>query len=262
MNREQNDVAPKSQSKDAPPFDKITTHCRRAVLGIISPLIAMTVAGMPATAQQFQLIGFAEAQAHGASFEIIANPDNCPVQVQPDTTDNASFFVTVDCTQLPHLSHHGVTVRAFNKMLLNEPWVVAQAVVQGSGVQIRQQPILGTRHLTIAFDIDGLGGSIIEVPVFLKVSAAGTVTKPICPSTFLCTRDSDCQANTFCQMPCGFCARSPFTDPPMARTVTVAEMRALGFGVKPRTGNKYATLLRPVWRARAAMSLRSMPSDE
>jgi hypothetical protein len=32
----------------------------------------------------------------------------------------------------------------------------------------------------------------------------------------------------------------------MARTVTVAEMRALGFGVKPRTGNKYATF-RVIW---------------
>jgi hypothetical protein len=48
-----------------PPFDKITTHCRHAFFGIISPLIVVTVAGMPAMAQQFQLIGFAEAQAHG-----------------------------------------------------------------------------------------------------------------------------------------------------------------------------------------------------
>ena len=227
-----------------PSFDKITAHCRRAVFGIISPLIAMTVAGMPATAQQFQLIGLAEAQAHGASFEIITNPDNCAVQFQPDTTGNASFFVIVDCTQLPHLSHHGVTVRAFDKMLLNEPWVVAQAVVQG--VQIRQQPILGSRHLTITFDIDGLGGVILEVPVFLKVSAAGTVTKPICPSTFICTRDSDCEAHTFCQMPCGFCDASPFTETPMARTVTLAEMRALSFGVAARTGNKHATF-RVIW---------------
>jgi hypothetical protein len=75
------------------PFVKITTHCRRAVLGIISPLIAMTVAGMPATADELQLIGFAEAHAHGVSFEIIANPNNCPVQFQPDHPGFASFAV-------------------------------------------------------------------------------------------------------------------------------------------------------------------------
>jgi hypothetical protein len=65
-----------------PPFDKITTHCRRAVLGIISPLIAMTVAGMPATAQVLP-IGFAEAQAHGAAFEIIANRTIVPCSLGP-----------------------------------------------------------------------------------------------------------------------------------------------------------------------------------
>jgi hypothetical protein len=230
-----------------PPFDKITTHCRRAFFGIISPLIVMTVAGMPAMAQQFQLIGFAEAQAHGVLFEIIANPDNCPVQFQPEPTGNASFVVSVDSTQKPHLSRNTVTVRAFNKMLLNEPWVVAQAVVQGPpDLQIRHQPEFGTRHLMIEFDIVALGGFIAPAFVFLKVSAAGTVTKPICPSTFICTRDSDCEAHTFCQMPCGFCAASPFTEPPMARTVTLAEMRALSFGVAARTGNKHATF-RVIW---------------
>ena len=173
-----------------PPIDKIATHCRRAVFGIISALIAMTVAGMPATAQQFQLIGFAEAQAHGVSFEIIANPDNCPVQFGPDFTTaggasfGASFVVSVDCTQKPHLSRNGVTVRAFNKMLLNEPWVVAQAVVQGPpDLQIRHQPEFGTRHLMIEFDIVALGGFIAPAFVFLKVSAPATVTRPICPST-------------------------------------------------------------------------------
>ena len=167
-----------------PSFDKITTHCRRAVLGIISPLIAMTVAGMPATAEDLRLIGLADAHAHGTSFEIIANPNNCPVQFQPDHPSIASFAVNVDCTQQPHLSHNTVTVRAFNKMLLNEPWVVAQAVVLGSGVQIRHQPKLGTRHLMIEFDVDARGG-VNEIPawVFLKVSASApaTVTKPICP---------------------------------------------------------------------------------
>jgi hypothetical protein len=243
-----------------PPFDKITTHCRRAVLGIISPLIAMTVAGMPATADELQHVGLAEAHAHGASFEIIANPNNCPVQFLPDHPSFASFAVNVDCTQQPHLSHNTVTVRAFDKMLLNEPWVVAQADVIGSGVQIRHQPTLGTRHLMFEFDVDARGGlDQIAAWVFLKVSASApaTVTKPICPSTsiivphgtahqFSCSSDADCQADNFCQMPCGFCDKSPFTEPPMARTVTVAEMRALGFGVEPRTGNEHEAF-RVIW---------------
>jgi hypothetical protein len=168
------------------PFDKITAHCGRAVLGIISALIAMTVAGMPATAQEFQLIRFAEAQAHGASFEIIANPSNCPVHFGPEPTGNASFVVRVDCTQQPHLSHNAVTVRAFDKMLLNEPWVVAQAVVQSSGVQIRHEPTLGTRHLMIEFDIDGLGGGFEIAFVFLKVSAP-----PYCHQTNMSERTQD-----------------------------------------------------------------------
>jgi hypothetical protein len=245
-----------------PPFNKITTHCRRTVLGIISPLIAMTVAGMPATAEDLRVIGLADAQAHCTSFEIIANPNNCPVQFLPDHPGFASFAVNVDCTQQPHLSHNIVTVRAFNKMLLNEPWVVAQAIVLGSGVQIRQQPTLGSRHLTITFDVDARGGvNEIAAWAFLKVSASAslpaTVTKPICPSTsiivphgtahqFSCSSDADCDANNVCQMPCGFCDRSPFTEPPMARTVTVAEMRDLGFGVEPRTGNEHATF-RVIW---------------
>jgi hypothetical protein len=232
-----------------PPFDKITTHCRRAVLGIISPLIAMTVAGMPATAEELQLIGLADAQAHGTSFEIIANPNNCPVQFLPDHPGFASFAVKVDCTQQPHLSHNTVTVRAFDRQLLNEPWVVAQAIVLGSGVQISQQPTLGSRHLTITFDVDATGGlDQIAAWVFLKVSAPLplAVTKPICPSTFLCTRNSDCEAGTSCQMPCGFCDASPFTEPPMVRMVTLADMRELGFGVAARTGNEHATF-RVIW---------------
>ena len=243
-----------------PPFDKITTHCRRAVFGIISALIAMTAAGMPATAQQFQLIGFAGAQAHGVLFEIIANPDNCPVQFGPDFTTasggvGASFVVSVDCTQKPHLSRNGVTVRAFNKMLLNEPWFVAQAVVQGPpDLQIRHLPEFGTRHLMIEFDIVGLGGFIAPAFVFLKVSAPPTVTKPICPSiprvlpqtNYSCSRDADCLANNFCQMPCGFCDTSPFTELSGARPVTLAEMRALGFGVEARTGDEH-TAFRVIW---------------
>src|SRR6476646_10556075 len=153
-------------------FDKITTHCRRAVLGIISALSAMTVAGMPARAQQLHQISFAEAQAHGVLFEVIANPNDCPVQFTADTfaPGNASFVASVDCSQKPHNSHSPVTVRAFDKMLLNEPWVVAQAVVQSPGLQIRYLPELGTRHVMIEFDVDGLGGFITPAFVFLKVS--------------------------------------------------------------------------------------------
>ena len=40
-------------------------------------------------------------------------------------------------------------------------------------------------------------------------------------------------------MPCGFCDTSPFTEPPSARPVTVAEMRDLGFGVEARTGDEH-----------------------
>jgi hypothetical protein len=142
-----------------------------------------------------------------------------------------------------------VTVRAFDKMLLNEPWVVAQADVLGIGAQIRHQPTLGTRHLMFEFDVDATGGlDQIAAWVFLKVSAPLplTVTKPICPSTFLCTRNSDCEAGTSCQMPCGFCDASPFTEPPRVRMVTLADMRELGFGVAARTGDEHATF-RVIW---------------
>jgi hypothetical protein len=151
-----------------------------------------------------------------------------------------------------------VTVRAFDRMLLNEPWVVTQAAVFAE--QVRHQPTLGARHLMFEFDIDATGGlNQISAWVFLKVSASApaTVTKPICPSTsiivphgtahqFSCSLDADCQSDNFCQMPRGFCDTSPFTEPPMARTVTVAEMWALGFGVEPRTGNEHATF-RVIW---------------
>jgi hypothetical protein len=47
-------------------------------------------------------------------------------------------------------------------------------------------------------------------------------------------------------MPCGFCDTSPFTEPPIARTVTVAEMPDLNFGVAPRTGDEHEAF-RVIW---------------
>ena len=228
MNRGRTMSHQSRNQRTLPSFDKITTHCRRAVLGIISPLIAMTVAGMPATAEDLRLIGL--GRRAGARY-IVRNhrqSEQLFRAVSARPSEHCQFCRQRRLHAAAHLSHNTVTVRAFNKMLLNEPWVVAQAVVLGSGVQIRQQPTLGSRHLTITFDVDARGGvNEIAAWVFLKVSASAslpaTVTKPICPfipriprpprpgevELISCSRDADVTRTTSVKCLAAFATHRP-----------------------------------------------------
>ncbi len=213
----------------------ITSHCRYAVLSIISLLLVVTAGSLPAVAQQSHVITFSEAASGGAVFDTIENRGNCPVTFPPDTTGELSGIIKVDCTHSDNPGHNIVVVRLFSRMLLVDPWVISRVEINrpgGGGDGNIRLPALGTRNLWTELRMVVQGGESSQLTVVLAADP-GLVEKAVCPApphplTIACFSNQDCRSGTSCHS-CGACMTST-REPGMPRILTVGEMRDAGWG--------------------------------
>jgi hypothetical protein len=201
------------------------------VLGIISPLIVAIAAALPAAAQlQTRVITFAEAQDHGAVFEIIDNPHNCTVRFLPDPVGQASIIVSNDCTNVGGNIGFLIQVRLFSRILLNPPWTVGEVTFPSPTEVARiRVPPTGTRNLWTEIRIFMRAGMTSQTAVVLK--AVRSVPIAVCPrgtGVFVCATNADCGTGRSCDRTCHTCL-APTSQPLTSRVITVGEIRNSGY---------------------------------
>ena len=205
----------------------ISTHCRPAILVIISLLIVVLSAALPATAQTIRVIDFGDAKDHGAVFETIENTSNCLVNFRSDPAGQASGIVEIDCTSID--SNADVTVRLFSRILFNSPWVVSDVTFARAEIAVLRIPATGTRNLWTEIKISAPGREVTRAAVTLT-GKIDSVPVAICPrhGVAACTTNADCGGGSICSPSCHTCLRAA-TEPASPRVITVAEIARAGY---------------------------------
>lgn len=199
---------------------------------IATALAAVLVLGTSVQAQT-RIVAFADAEAHGAVYEVVKVPVGCkPLPPRTPTDGSMSALIAIDCERFrppSSPSREGppaLRLRLFSRMQLTSPWVVRSVTVTyvpAPGMAQAQTRIVrptatslgNTRNPWTEIDIIPAGATrgTLQVTVLLEsLAALLPAPLPVCmlmgwplgmeTARYMCTSNADCESHYRCASEC------------------------------------------------------------